>query len=249
VTKLRQSEGVHAAIVQLLARTRHHVAETGIAPTFIVLLLLGLISCLANLWPAVQAQATTSELLATLIRSFALVPVVVVLFFAGELHWSDRTHRMDRIVEATPVPRSVLLLAQVLALGVILLVLAVVSGLALPGLLLALGRDPEVGQVLGGYVLPKSYDWLLLGVLAWFLQTLSPSKFAGWGYFVLFLIGTLALDQAGVTDPAFHYGRYPGSPLPPVLTGDDGATIYRAAWGVVAILMLGLTLRTRSSQR
>jgi hypothetical protein len=219
------------------------------APTFRILLLLGLASCLANLWSAVQAQAPVNELLVTLIRSFALVPVVVVLFFAGEIHWSDRAHRMDRIVGATPVPRAVLLLAQVLALGTVLLVLASVTGLAVPALLLGAGRDPQPGLILNAYVLPKTYDWLLLGVLAWCLQTLSPSKFAGWGYFVLFLIGTLALDRAGLTNPAFHYGRYPGAPLPPALTGDDQAAGFRAAWGAVALLMLAFAVRRGATQR
>jgi hypothetical protein len=249
VTPVQQRSGVVAVLVQLLTRTRHHVSETMASVTFRVLLLLGLASCLAGLWPTIQAQAPMQDLLATLIRSFSLVPVVVILFFAGELHWSDRTHRIDQMVEATPVPRAVLRLAEVLTLAAILLVLALVTGLAVPALLLAAGRAPEFGTVLTAYVFPKTYDWLLLGVLAWFLQTLSPSKFAGWGYFVLFLIGTLALNQAGVTDPAFHYSRYPGAPLPPSLTGRVGAATYRTIWGVLAMLMLVLALTRRPKYR
>jgi hypothetical protein len=249
LTPVQQHDGVGAVLVQLLTRTRHHVSETAATPTFRVLLLLGLASCIAGLWPAIQAQAPVQELLATLIRSFSLVPVVFVLFFAGELHWSDRTHLIDPIVDATPVPRTVLLLAEVLTLAAILLVLALATGLSVPALLLAAGRAPDFGTVLADYVLPKTYDWLLLGVLAWFLQTLSPTKFAGWGYFVLFLIGTLALNQAGVTDPAFHYSRYPGAPLPPSLTGQAEAATYRAVWGVLALLMLVLTLTRRAKYR
>jgi hypothetical protein len=249
VTNVRQRQGAGTWLSQLLVRTRHHVTETVAAPTFRILLLLGLASCLANLRPAVQAQAPMNELLTALIRSFALVPVVIVLFFAGEIHWSDRAHRIDRIVDATPVPRAVLLLAQVLALGAVLLALASVTGLAVPALLLGAGRNPQLWVTLNAYVLPKTYDWLLLGVLAWSLQVLSPSKFAGWGYFVMFLIGTLALDQAGVTEPAFHYARYPGWPLPPSLTGDDRAAGYRAAWGVVALLMLAFAVQRGAVQR
>jgi hypothetical protein len=249
VTHVHQSDGVGAVLLQLLTRTRHHVSETMAATPFRVLLLLGLASCLANLWPAIGAQAPITDLLATMIRSFALVPVVVVLFFAGELHWSDRTHRIDRIVDATPVARAVLLMAEVLTLAAIMLVLALVTGLAVPALLLAAGRAPEFGTVLTAYVLPKIYDWLLLAMLAWFLQTLSPSKFAGWGYLVLFLIGTLALDQSGMTNPAFHYSRYPGAPLPPALTGQAGAAPYRAVWGAIAVLMLMLALTRRTKYR
>jgi ABC-type transport system involved in multi-copper enzyme maturation permease subunit len=194
----------------------------------------------------VQAQASLNDLLIALVRAFALVPVVVVLFFAGEIHWADRAHRIDSIINATPVPRAILLLAQVLALSAILLLLALVTGATIPVLLLVSGRDPEMGAVLSVYVLPKAYDWLLLGVLALVMQTFSSSKFAGWGFFVLFLIATLGLIQAGVTDPVVHYGRYPGAPVPPSLSGEDGASAYRAAWGVVALLILAFALRTRT---
>jgi hypothetical protein len=239
--------GTSTQLLQLLTRTRHHVGETVTAPPFVVLLLLGLASCLASLWPAVQVQASISDLLIVLVRSFALVPVVVVLFFAGEIHWSDRAHRIDRIINATPVPRTILLLAQVLALSAILLLLALVTGAGVPVLLLVSGRNPEIEAVLSAYVFFKAYDWVLLGVLAWVLQTFSPSKFAGWGYFVLFLIGTMGLIQAGVTDPVVHYGRYPGAPLPPLLSGERGASAYQAAWGIVALLMLAFALRKRTT--
>ncbi|CAA9511382.1 MAG: hypothetical protein AVDCRST_MAG39-2028 [uncultured Sphingomonadaceae bacterium] len=237
-TRARPRHDARAALLQLLVRTRHHVRETVKAPTFRILLLLGLGSCLANLWPEVRRGAAVRDLVATLIGSFALVPVVVILFFTGEIHWSDRVHRMDRIVGAAPVARPVLLLAEVAALGAVLLLLALATGVALPMLLVAAGRPPDLAAVLESYVLPKTYDWLLLGVLAWFLQTLSPSKFAGWGYFVLFLIANLALDQAGLTDPALHYGRYPGAPVPPVLSGNADAQAYRGWWGGLALLLI-----------
>ena len=239
---------LQTALLQLAVRVRHHLGETVRAPAFGILLLLGLASCLANLWPEVGAGAPLTTLLATLIRAFALVPVVVVLFFAGEIAWSDRAHRMDRIVDTAPVPRAVLLTAQVIALTVVLLLLALATGAAIPLLLAAAGRPPEVAAVLASYVLPKTYDWLLLGVLAWGLQTLSPNKFAGWGYFVLFLIANLGLDQAGLTHPALHYGRYPGAPLPPSLTGEPGAQGFRLLWGTVALLILTAAL-TRAARR
>jgi hypothetical protein len=153
---------------------------------------------------------------------------------------------MDRIVGATPAPRAVLLLAEVAALGAVLLLLALVTGAALPVLMAAAGRPPEIAAVVTSYVIPKTYDWLLLGILAWFLHTLSPNKFAGWGYFVLFLIANLALDQAGLTGPAFHYGRYPGFPLPPSLSGEAGAQGFRLFWGAVACILLAIALTRRS---
>jgi len=90
---------------------------------------------------------------------------------------------------------------------------------------------------------------VLLGVLAWFLQSFSPNKLAGWGFFVLFLIATLAFDQAGLSDPIFHYGRYPGSPLPPVLTGETQAEAYRLLWGTVATVLAALGIARPAPSR
>jgi hypothetical protein len=240
-------------LAQFAMRVRHHVRETTKAPAFRVLLALGVASCAANLWAGVQASAPVPTLLVTLINSFVLVPVVVVLFFAGEIHWSDRAHGIDGIVRSLPTPRSVVLLAEVTALAAVLLMLALAAGSALPILLIAAGRAPELTTLLTSFVLPRTYDWVLLGVLALFLQTLSPNKLAGWGYFVLFLIARLALDQAGFTSPVLHYGRYPGAPLPPALTGSSSAFRFQAMWGLVALLLLVIAAtragQTRSAAR
>jgi ABC-type transport system involved in multi-copper enzyme maturation permease subunit len=241
--------GRGALLAQFALRTRHHVRETVRSPVFNILLVLGLASCAANLWSGVQTGASVPTLLATLIRAFVLVPVVVVLFFAGEIHWSDRAHGIDGIIGSLPTPRAVFLLAEITALATILLLLAVATGAALPLLLLASGRPPEIASVLELYVLPKTYDWLLLGVLAFFLQTLSPNKLAGWGYFVLFLIANMALDQAGLDNPFLHYGRYPGAPLPPSLSGDPSAAGIRSLWAVAALLLLALALARAGRSR
>jgi hypothetical protein len=183
------------------------------------------------------------------IRSFQLVPVVIVLFFAGELHWADREHRVQPLIGSSPVAMPVLRVAVITSLSLILVVVALATGVSVSLILAASGEGPEPVLILKAYVLPKAYDWVLLGVLAWFLQSFSPNKLAGWGFFVLFLIATLAFDQAGLSDPIFHYGRYPGSPLPPVLTGETQAEAYRLLWGTVATVLAALGIARPAPSR
>ncbi|WP_277978973.1 hypothetical protein [Sphingomonas phyllosphaerae] len=48
-----------------------------------------------------------SATIAALTTAFRLVPVVVALFFAGELFWAEREHKVEPIITATPVGGAV----------------------------------------------------------------------------------------------------------------------------------------------
>jgi len=228
--------------VRLWVRTAHELRMTMFNLPFAVLLMLGLASAAAALWAPAAAGASTAQLLPPLIESFQLVPAVMALFFAGELMWSEQAHRIAPIVDATPAPPALLVFAKFVALALLLLAAAVVTGAAVAVVQLVSGHWPDLGLLMRGYVLPKAFDWVLFGVLALFLQALAPNKLAGWGLLVLYLIGGLALDQAGLDDPSYRYAGYPGAPLPPALTGAEGVLWYRLQWGGVALLMLGAAL-------
>ena len=234
---------VHPVIAQLLVRFRLELRQVVLSPAFAILLLLGLVNAGATLWPLAREGADTRALLVALVEAFRLVPVVVAVFFAGELFWLERESGMDRIVGATPVSGAVLFLPKLAALVAVLFGLALATGAAA----WALGADP--GATMAWYALPKWLDWAMLGVLALWLQSLSANKLAGWGYMVFFLIGSLALNRLGWTDPLYRYGGYPGAPLPPGLSGAEGAGAYRIGWGLVALAMIGFACRRAGLRR
>ena len=176
-------------------------------------------------------------------RSFQLVPVVVVLFYAGELFWAEREHKVAPIMSATPVHHAVPILAKVLALVMVLFLLAVASAGAGAVSELVMGGSPVPAAYLAWYVLPQAFDWALLAALALFLQSLASNKLAGWGYMVFYLIGSLALNKLGWQDPHYRYGSYPGAPLPSALSGAHGVGWYRLGWGMAAAMMVVLTCR------
>lgn len=254
------SSGRSVRVVQLKVRIGHELRQAMFTLPFAVLLALGAIGAAANLWPLAQRGAGTPELTVALIQSFQLVPAIVALFFAGELVWSERAPRMNGIIGAAPAPPALLMLAKFVAMALMLFTLALATAATLAALQIAAGRPPDPAVLIGGYILPKSFDWLLFGILAMFLQVLAPSKFAGWGLLVLYMIGGLALDQAGLDDPLYRYAAYPGAPIPPALSGASDVTAYRLLWGGAALVMLaaslslagrtaGLRLRRRKSER
>nr|WP_295372132.1 hypothetical protein [uncultured Sphingosinicella sp.] len=239
--------GRATAARQFGARTVFELRQLLFAPSFVILLILGLGNAAATIWRLLSADpsAGAQGIVAALIDAFDLVPIVVAIFFAGELAWNEREHRVDELIGASAIPNAALLLPKLLALGAALLGLAVASAgaaVAVPGPFGVSG--PSMSELLGWYILPRTFDWLLIGTLALFFQAVSPTKLAGWGLSVLFLVATLALDQAGFRDPIYHYGRYPGSPLPPALSGAGEAGWHRGYWGAFALLLLVLANAT-----
>jgi ABC-type transport system involved in multi-copper enzyme maturation permease subunit len=238
------SFGIVTSLTQFAHRTRLELRQILGSPSFAILLIMGLGNAAATIWRlhAGVAPPDPPSTVRALIDAFDLVPVVVAVFFAGELFWSERDHRVFELVGASPAPTSVLLLPKLVALGFALLGLALASGgaaIAVPRL--TGGSGPSLPQLFGWYIVPKSLDWLLLGILAVFLQAVSPNKLAGWGWAVLFLILSLGLDQASFRDPIYHYGRYPGYPLPAALSDADQASMHLAYWGALALLLLVLS--------
>lgn len=228
------------SIRQAAARTRLQLQQLLSTPAFAVLLLLGLGNAAATSWQLFSdvPDAGSREVIATLIDAFDLVPIVVAIFFAGELVWSEREHRIDELIGATPAPNAVLLLPKMLALALALLALAAASAgpvLLVPALHGA--AAPAVSDLLLWYMFPKWFDWLILAVLALFLQAAAPTKLAGWGLMVLYLIASLALEQMGFNDPIYRYGSYPGFPLPEPLSGAGGTWVYRLYWSALALLL------------
>lgn len=235
----RAPSGWSVTAAQIRVRTAFEARRVVLTPVFAVLLLMGLVAA-----GAAAARATgTPAIVTALASSFQLVPVVVALFFAGELFWAEREHNVAPFIAATPASRVVLVLPKLLALALVFLLLAAASAGAGAVTELARGHSPDLPAYLAWYVFPKAYEWLLLGVLALFLQSVAPGKLAGWGYMVFFLIGSLALTKLGWQDPHYRYGGYPGAPLAPGLSGAQGVGWYRLGWGVVAAAMAAMACR------
>jgi len=234
--------GRGAAWAPLVARTRWEMrAVFGSAP-FAVVTALGAINAAGALWAAAEAGAGTEALIARLIESFRLVPTAVAIFYAGELVWAERDARVHEIVGAAPAPDWAFLLPKLLALAGVLLALlgaSAAAGVAIDAARGAPGVDQ--GAWLRLYVLPRSFDWLVFAALALFLQTVSPSKLAGWGWAVLVLIAQLTLESQGLNDGLYRYGGRLDGPLAELLARDAGrGALLRLYWGGFAVLLIAL---------
>jgi ABC-2 type transport system permease protein len=215
-------------------------------PGFLVLLFIGGINSLAALWFADESYGTstlpvTRVMIDALRGSFTIIPLLVAIYYAGELVWSSRDRRMHEIIDATPAPDWAFAMPKMLAITLVLLV-TLASG-ALVAVLVQLLKgytDLEPGKYLLWYVLPGAIDMALFAILSVFVQTLVPAKPMGWLVMLVFLVAQSTLSSLGFEHPLYLFAAAPPEPLSDMNgQGTYAATAlwFRAYWSAFALLL------------
>lgn len=223
------------------ARFRFECGRIVRTPVFAALVLLGLANATATVWP-LRETADAAALVRALSGGFQLTPIVVALFFAGELRWQEQERGLAGLLGATPLAPAAFLLPKFAALATVLLALTGATALAAFATVAAAGR-PDAAALLTHWAISAGCDALVFAALTLFLQALAPNKVAGWGFTILFLVASLALDRLGLRDPLWRYGRYPGWPLPAAVSGEALTWPWRVGWALAGVLLLVLAFR------
>jgi ABC-type transport system involved in multi-copper enzyme maturation permease subunit len=237
--------GPAAARALLWARTRFEMRQVFASPAFAVLIAFGLFTVLLTLLTQRDPDGrptypTTVSMIPELEGGLFLIPTIIVIIYAGELVWSERTRRIHEIVDATPLPNWAYVVPKTTAVALILLSIFVSAVAASVLVQLSLGYTRvELGEYLLWYILPATCDMLLLAVLAVFVQALAPHKIIGWGVMILLV----APGQLGLA-PEHNLLNYGGSPKVPLTdlngagAGWKAAWLFRLYWGAFAVLLL-----------
>ena len=241
--------GAATALAQLWARTRLDIGQVLLSPGFVVVLALGLVNSVASLWLVDEAYGTgvhpvTRVMIGELIGAFTLFPIIIAIYYAGDLVWRERDRRTHEIIDATPVPDWAFVLPKALAIVLVLTATFLVSVLAALLVQALKGGAPmELDKYLLWYVLPSAIQAALIGVLAVFLQVVAPHKFIGWGLMVLYLISRTVLVNLGFSHHLYLYGATPGVPLSDLNREGRfwiGAAWFRLYWAAFAVVLLVL---------
>ncbi|HEX6095487.1 MAG TPA: M1 family aminopeptidase [Thermoanaerobaculia bacterium] len=226
-------------------RTRFEFRQVVMSPTFPVLMAWGMYVTLFVLitqrYPDYMPEyPTTLSLIPEIEDAFRVIPMVVAIYYAGELVWRERDRRVHELIDASPLPSWAYVVPKTVALGLLFVVMLLFTVAAAVGLQLSLGfTDVELGKYVLWYVLPASFDWLLLAALAIFVQSLSPHKAIGWG------IMTLVVVWREVNQWIHHnlldFGGKPYTPLSDLNGAGSfwiGSWTFRLYWGAFAVLLL-----------
>jgi ABC-2 type transport system permease protein len=159
-----------------------------------------------SVWPV------THLMLQAIQGSFVFLLVIIITFYSGELVWKERSLKLGEVYDALPTPTWVPIASKLTAL------IAVVLAFLAAGALTAMGYqayrgyfDFEPGLYLRG-LLVTGITFLLITVLAVFLQVLSNSKFLGYLLMILFLISVPVLGSLDFDHNLYRYASIPSGP-------------------------------------
>ena len=249
--------GFAGALAQLWTRTRLDMGQVFGSPAYAVLLAIGLFNSVGALWFATEntgyggmVHPLTRVLMPPLMGSFTFIPLIIAIYYAGELVWREREKKTHEIIDASPVPDWAFVAPKTLAIALVLISTLLVSVFAAVAIQAIKGyTNFELNKWFVWYVLPQAVDWILLAVLAVFVQAISPHKFVGWGLMVIYLITTITFGNLGFDHILYNYGAVPndggfGMPLSDINGLGKfwiGGWIARSYWSLIAILLLVLS--------
>ncbi|MBU6165041.1 MAG: aminopeptidase [Alphaproteobacteria bacterium] len=246
VDRLPMPDPRGAAIARLLARIRFEMGLVFKSPAYGVLLLIGLFNAsgaliFANEIYGTPARPLTFALIEVLAGSFTIFPIIIAIYYAGEVVWRDRDRRFHEIVDSTSLPNWAYLVPKVLAVAGVLFTSLVVSVVAAMLVQLWRGVDAlEPLNYLAWYILPSGISMVQLAALAVFVQALCPNKYVGWAVMLVYLVASITLATIGFEHPLYNFGATPParfSDLNGNQIGALGGFWLNLYWSLVALVL------------
>ena len=252
------------AWAQLGVRTRLELGQVFRSPAYLVLMALGLFNAVGALLDIGELFGTpvlpvTRVVIRLLEGSFGVIPIIISIYYAGELVWRERERKTHEIIDASAIPDWAYVVPK--ALAVVLVLLSTLAISVVGGMMMQLYHGYthfELGKYLLWYVLPDTVTFTLFAVLAVFLQAISPHKFVGWGLMVLYFITTATFRNLGWGDVLYNYAQGIGAPLSDMngagrfWIGQWWTKLYWSAFAVILLVLahaLGGVARRRGCGR
>lgn len=204
---------------QFVALTRFDLRLVFKSPAFFVLLGIGVMNAFGAMVGTIEFRGTeyfpvTRAMVVALTGAFSIFPVIIALYYAGELVWGDRDRRMHEILDATAAPDWAFMAPKVLAIALVLLATLLAAALTAVVFQLAHGYTQiNPADYLLWFVLPGFIGAVLLAALSVFVQTLVPHKFIGWAVMLVYIVATITLNNIGFEHNLYTYGGEPTVPL------------------------------------
>jgi aminopeptidase N len=231
---------------QLWRLARFDMAFVFRSPAYFVLLGIGVLNSGAALWVTGRLYGSgsypvTRLMVQTLSGAFTLMPIIIAVFYSGELVWRDRERRMHEIVDATAAPDWAHLVPKIVAITLVLAttaLTAVATGVAVQ--LLKGYTHIELGAYLLWFGLPTVISAVQLAMLSVFVQVLVPQKFIGWAVMLAYIVATVALSAGGFEHHLYDYGGTSPVPLSD-MNGMGrfwiGQAWFQAYWGAFGLML------------
>lgn len=205
--------GAFLATVRLEMRSVFSSAAFGVLLALAVLNTFAyLVSGLEN--NGVEYLPVTRAMVEGLRGAFTQFPVIIAIYYGGELVWRERERRFHEIVDACPVPGWAIVLPKILAISLVLLGTLIVGVLTAMGVQLMRGyHQLEPWHYVLWFLLPGLSTVCLFAVLSVVVQSIVPHKAIGWAVMLLYIVSTATLDSLGFQNGLYHYAFTASVPL------------------------------------
>lgn len=238
--------GAATAGAQLWSRIVLEMKAVFKSPAYFILLLIGLAMTVSSLWsqggpygtPAIPVTRSMVEQLGV----FTLFPLIIAIYYAGELVWRERERKFHEIVDATPLPNWGYVVPKTIALSLVLLSTLAIGVVAAILIQLLKGYAAiEPGKYLVWYLVPTGLGMILTAILAVVVQALGPSKYVGWGVMVVYFVLSTVAGNLGFQHNLYNFGGAPSVPSSD-LNGLAGFwqpwAWFNLYWFAIALVML-----------
>ncbi|PCI60970.1 MAG: hypothetical protein COB37_08915 [Kordiimonadales bacterium] len=235
---------------QFILRTKFEVMSVLKSLPFLVimgfslfLLITALIS--RNVGYGLDAYPVTRLMINAIQGGLGLALIVVLIFYSADIIWRERKDKFNEIMDAVPAPNWVFVGSKLIALAFVLfsiLVLGIIMSMIVQ--VLSGYGSLEISLYLHRGLIHFITPFILIAVLACFLQVVSKNRFLGMMLMVVFLISNIILANLGFEHPLYQFAGGIATPLSDMngsgrfIEGDYWLQMY---WTSFAVLMLMFT--------
>lgn len=217
----------YAAVATRAGEVRHWLAAYASAARLETRALVGTVPFLLvlALWAAMAGSEISSSVfdgeygstsypgtvlvVAALRQPLAIIGLILLVYSGAEMFWRERRYRFASIVDTTPVPGAVVVAAKWTAL-VALVACLIATGIAVGvAMQLAAGHRNLEPIVYLSFACVAGIPLALCAAAAVFVHTLSPGKYAGMVFVLVFLVFAQRASMLGLEHPLWRFASAP----------------------------------------
>jgi hypothetical protein len=210
----RQVFGAATTLRQLARQTRLEIGLILRSLAFPVIVVFGIMNVIGNSEAIDEMFGTpvypVTHLIVEILEGASLFLFVIVIFYAGELVFRERSLGVADVTDAMPVPDWVQWASKLAGFVVVILSMLLVS--ILTGIGVQIFRDYhhfELGLYLRGMLVGAGSTFVLAGVLAFFLQVATNNRYLGFLLMIVYFVSMRALGALDFDHYLYRYGMSP----------------------------------------
>jgi ABC-2 type transport system permease protein len=211
----KRSHSAGSAALKLLHQTRLEVSAVMRSTPFLVLLLMGLMVVLTTAiflgeYRGTPVYPVTRVMVEAVMMGMMLFLAITIIFYSGEVVWTERSLRLEEVLGALPAPDWVYLLSRLFALLLVTGVFVAAGMLSTIAAQIIRGYFRlEVSLYVSGFLILMCF-FMLFSVLGLFMQVVTRSRFTAYLLTIaVFLMCTAGMKKLGLEHNLY---RFPGPP-------------------------------------